>query len=391
MYNFAIIVEKAQNLPKMDGLLGKIDAYVKFPNSLNKENQKNQTGIVKQNLSPVWKEQIHLVEKFHEPIKVEVWDWDKVGSDDLAAECWFNPNELFEKGRLEIELHTKKKTKKPPTLTLLKTNCRPIKTFEQVIADFKNYQVQHYADYQNKSVYLPLRGMENAVDIRIKWEKNGKLDMYLLAKTEGLWLDWIQTTPNSALKVIRKTETFTGPHGVSYTQYAKLDDVKSTTDFNTISFVVSLAKQTDTGTLDQIASHHNWKGSLTYSKAKNTLTDVWYDDTEEEIFFPLCGCLGQCPAYFVCDWDKGNVDMKMAIMPGAHNIAFDLTLADKKVEKKSCYYSSNKQVCGGKVWAQRILKLDDCKYGVALKNFKWIRYDLSNHVQMAITGVVGLY
>ncbi|ORZ39282.1 hypothetical protein BCR44DRAFT_1496796 [Catenaria anguillulae PL171] len=82
----------ARNLPKVDQL-GTCDPYCTV---LLDGDKWHKTSVKQKNLNPVWKERtkIPIANRNRSVLKFQVWDWDRVGNNDLVDEAELNLAEL---------------------------------------------------------------------------------------------------------------------------------------------------------------------------------------------------------------------------------------------------------------------------------------------------------
>jgi len=110
-----IVVVGADNLPKMDMLVGSSDPYVIVEHRpgtstmdelmLQLESTKYKTRTMLKNLNPVWDEAF-VVPKMHanDSISFEVWDFDFLGGDDIIGKCSLHLLQLKGKQATELSL-----------------------------------------------------------------------------------------------------------------------------------------------------------------------------------------------------------------------------------------------------------------------------------------------
>lgn len=75
-------------------------------------------------------------------------------------------------------------------------------------------------------------------------------------------------------------------------------------------------------------------------------------------------------AMLLVDWDQNEVDIKVGVLalPTTGTKAFDLTIKNKDVKKKSDLYTQPRVKCEGRYSFNRILQLDDVPFGTALED-----------------------
>lgn len=98
MYLLHIRAVEAKDIPKMD-IVGKADPYLSF--QINGIPEKWKTDDIKQSFEPVWNQEFHIpINQIKDTVlHVELYDWDKVSSDDLISTKDFQL-ESFEIGRV---------------------------------------------------------------------------------------------------------------------------------------------------------------------------------------------------------------------------------------------------------------------------------------------------
>ena len=98
---------------------------------------------------------------------------------------------------------------------------------------------------------------------------------------------------------------------------------------------------------DDVVSRHGWEGMHVFASAAEQLTDVYVDRAEEEI------CMSIDPscrdALLVVDWDEDDVDIKLGVLavPGAEAKAYDLTVSNVAIKKKSDMFTAPHVMCEG--------------------------------------------
>jgi hypothetical protein len=96
-----------------------------------------------------------------------------------------------------------------------------------------------------------------------------------------------------------------------------------------------------------VVQAHGWRGAHNFTSASRALTDIDFDRAEEEIYMsidPSCR-----DALLLVDWDADDVDIKLGVLavPGAEAKAFDLSISNKAVKKKSDMYTTPRLKCDG--------------------------------------------
>ena len=94
---------------------------------------------------------------------------------------------------------------------------------------------------------------------------------------------------------------------------------------------------------------HGWHGAHTFASASQQLTNIDFDSREKEIFMSIdTNCRD---ALLLVDWDAADVDIKLGVLavPGAEAKAFDLSISNKSVKKKSDMYTTPRLKCDGAV------------------------------------------
>jgi len=96
-----------------------------------------------------------------------------------------------------------------------------------------------------------------------------------------------------------------------------------------------------------VVQAHGWHGAHTFASASQQLTNIDFDRREEEIFMSIdSNCRD---ALLVVDWDANDVDIKLGVLavPGAEAKAYDLTVSNVAIKKKSDMFTAPHVMCEG--------------------------------------------
>lgn len=126
MYLLHIRAVEAKDIPKMD-TVGKADPYLTF--QIKGVPDKWRTEDIRQSFEPVWNQEFHIPinEVKDTVLHVELYDWDKVSSDDLISTRDFQI-ETFEIGRVYdqwYEFFAAPKVEKPGQVHLVMQIANP--------------------------------------------------------------------------------------------------------------------------------------------------------------------------------------------------------------------------------------------------------------------------
>eukprot|EP01118_Nematostelium_gracile_P014353 TRINITY_DN556_c0_g1_i2.p1 TRINITY_DN556_c0_g1~~TRINITY_DN556_c0_g1_i2.p1 ORF type:complete len:528 (+),score=164.45 TRINITY_DN556_c0_g1_i2:60-1643(+) len=141
----------ASNLDKKD-FLGKSDPYlIIHRGDVNGSfTPIHKTEMIKQNLNPVWKEFTipsgRLCSDPNQPIKIECFDWDKDGGDDLIGEFTTTLNELKAKKSFEL-IEPKIRAKK---------GKKYINSGNVVVNEIREYKVPTFLDFVTSGTEISL-------------------------------------------------------------------------------------------------------------------------------------------------------------------------------------------------------------------------------------------
>ena len=189
-----IYVIRANDLPKMD-TFGKSDPYVNVYGSDYKDKFKcGQTSTIKQNLNPVWDQ--NCTTPFYLPfvacksIKFEIFDHDKVGTDEKIGSAKFDF--LFNELSVEKTLYVKPKrqTKHHPTITV--KVLPPSQPFPQQMFQPMLYYLYFYLEFN------PPQGGRCANLQLFEFSNNPKAPFQHIAygnKNDGIKMDSIPSHP----------------------------------------------------------------------------------------------------------------------------------------------------------------------------------------------------
>ncbi|CAG8634902.1 3812_t:CDS:2 [Funneliformis caledonium] len=103
-----VIVVEAKKLSDLD-LIGKSDPYVKL---VLDENKSQQTTIKKSDLSPKYNEEFDFTTDGQKELKVEVWDRNTIGSDEIIGSEVIPLNTVYTKGYHDVWIKIKAKNDK---------------------------------------------------------------------------------------------------------------------------------------------------------------------------------------------------------------------------------------------------------------------------------------
>lgn len=138
---------KGVKLDKKD-LFGKSDPYLIFYRQLgNTWSEVHRTEIIKNTLDPVWKPVLITAQRlcngdFKKPIKIDCYDWDRVGSHDLIGSSEVTLEQLSQRGfsfDLYESVKTKQKNKKAGTI---------------VVSDIIQKKILSFIDYLRAGVQI---------------------------------------------------------------------------------------------------------------------------------------------------------------------------------------------------------------------------------------------
>mmetsp|Transcript_6627 Transcript_6627/g.18726 ORF Transcript_6627/g.18726 Transcript_6627/m.18726 type:complete len:396 (-) Transcript_6627:168-1355(-) len=384
---FRFTLVGALHLPKLD-MFGKIDAYAIVRNESG--TSKAKTKVVDKDYNPRWNQTVLIETPLSSRIMVDVFDSDAVGDDDLACQASFLPSDLVARGELEVEMKSQKAGKGgKPTLQLSFDRSLPLmKAFPTVAAELRAYNVPgHVIDAKNKTVYVPVPNTPFLLGC--EFEKKGRVDLKLLAQETSDWLDFVHSGRES-IQVDRKyINRKIGDR--TYVVEAKLDDITVKDNFSQIVCITSPGRKTGGESMSGIVTKAGWKGRLNYAGARRILKGVLFDDKKEEIFFPI---REDKSAFFVCDFDDDKVEFKMVVTPQANRLVYDLKVVNKslgkEVDKQSRVYNPPKAICQGKVYASRILELDDIPFGSSFGDVEWMEYELVQLNSVPFTSMLSL-
>jgi hypothetical protein len=152
-------IAEAKDLPKMDSFFAgnKADPYciIIFGTEPN-EVEKFQTDVKRKTLEPHWQQHFRIIVKksqIKHPLKIQVWDWDKINKNELMGETDFDISQFFngEKtiknsfdGWLELNFKGKKRGK----IHIIAS----IKNKEEIETHFWKEYAKHFNSATNKSI-----------------------------------------------------------------------------------------------------------------------------------------------------------------------------------------------------------------------------------------------
>jgi len=158
-------------------------------------------------------------------------------------------------------------------------------------------------------------------------------------------------------------------------------------DFRGVSVLCFDSRESARASCGAIVAAHGWRGSLDFDAAKATLRGIAADDDKREIWMTAVD--GE--AMLVVDWDDGNVDMKLAVIPSeaSQSKGYDLTIRGEGIKKSSQLFTPPRRACG-RFDVGRVFELDDVPYGTALDRMEVFQYSLTNGRQYTVQEMTGI-
>lgn len=158
---------KALDLPKMD-LMGKCDPYLVF--QIYPKPEKYQTKYIDQTYEPVWNEEFHIPIGKIKPndfLHVELYDYDRVGADELISTYDFYLDSLYPEKVIDstYEFYPARKVPKGGIVHLI----FHLTTVEAV--PFKERDVDPSLDFM---LHVPVMSREGIRQVRTEFIQNDK-------------------------------------------------------------------------------------------------------------------------------------------------------------------------------------------------------------------------
>lgn len=332
----------ASDLPKTD-TLSKCDPWV----SVEVDGIKKRTKKIDETYDPIYNEKfIFRNVTSASDIKFKIFDAD-IMSDDYIGSVKVDFNKIPIRSELsEVELVTgiSKRDDLTPKIKY-SVNVFPEYSY---MKETLGGQAGVICVDSSRMLQIPIPLSDTfkveGVYLNIDYEGDDKVDLKLLetisAKSQGYELNFGYSLPTNfkIKKNISDEKTRIGEIDVVAT--TKFDDL----DFSELSHVLIKSSKVEVvwnDTMEKIVVAHGWAGMMDYNKAKETLTNVVFDDKHQSIYFTTeYGSLKN-------DFDSDNIDVSFAVSEEKFNEGYTTDLHHNKAKnQKRTFYSSPKEVTG---------------------------------------------
>jgi len=385
-----LTVVRGQNLPKTDRL-SKIDPYVvAFVNNLQ-----FKTTAIEDNYNPAWNQAFPctLVKdastgKVSGAVHLQLYD-ENVLSDSLVGEVRiqlqdYTPQQL---ANLDLPIQFAKdkyssQGKDSRLVISIATFVQTYRSLRGLLGQTPGLMVND--PEQRLYIPVPVPEFQGAVYLGMEYDSKGvDFKIFLTRPDLPLFVDMaMHGRPNTK---VRRTTHPKGkaivPGLIAYHE-TKLDDLPYTTDFNSVCVYIFDSTFLNATPTTQVVSAHGWRGALNFESASRVLHGVDIDPHEKEIFMTI----ERNESMLVVDWDKDDVDIKLAVIASAeaNSKGFDLTIKGQECKKTSTLFMPPKPILGGRYHIARLYELDDVDFGTSFSAIEVRRYSIGNLRQFTL-------
>mmetsp|Transcript_18236 Transcript_18236/g.35828 ORF Transcript_18236/g.35828 Transcript_18236/m.35828 type:complete len:422 (-) Transcript_18236:157-1422(-) len=323
----------AYDLPKADGMFGKIDPYAILRGDV--ASSAARTHALQRNYNPVWNADA-IITSSDRGASLDVWDEDTMSNDDKVATVRLPAISTMVIGQpisLDLSLLKGKPRGKARVEVQLVWRVRTARA----LAERSPHAVLAQPNIVN--FRLPDFEGQGPMFLSLEFEKGGKRADVRIIETsppEQHSQCWVQMfgVPGDDHDKIRYQSMKHEPKqvcGISCWRETKLDDVPSFA-LSRISVRISrVATVTYADTLSALSQEHGWRGMLNYQAAKRTLVNCQFDDDHQYAYFVEA----DKGFAFQNDWDSDNCDLTILAFDTYVQAGFVVDMTHKKTTKRT--------------------------------------------------------